>query len=128
MTSRSNLDPSGGFTLIEMLVVIAIMGLVMVLLTTGHAPVSPAVHARSAAQAISAALRRARSEAVMHNTSTQFTLDLSRRTYRSSGASAETLPADVSLAVLANAGEARANGPVVADGPVAVQFHEFVKN
>jgi len=105
MTWRS--DPaSSGFTLIEMLAVIAILGLMMVLITTGRAPVSPAVHARSAAEAISAALRLTRSEAVMRNTSTQFTLDLGQRSYRSSGRPAEALPADISLALLASADEA----------------------
>lgn len=104
MTWRS--DPAScGFTLIEMLVVIAILGLVMVLFTTGRAPVSPAVHARSAAEAISSALRRARSEAVMRNTSTQFTLDFGRQSYRSSGAPEEALPTDISLALVASADE-----------------------
>lgn len=104
MTWRSDPGP-GGFTLMEMLVVIAIIGLVMVLFTVGRAPVSPAIHARSAAEAISAALRRARSEAVMRNTSTQFTFDLGRRSYGWSGAPAEALPVDVSIALLASADE-----------------------
>lgn len=106
MISRSDYNLHSGFTLIEMLVVIAIMGLVMVLVTTGRGPVSPAIHARSAAEAISAALRHERSEAVMRNRPTQLTLDLVHRSYFSSDTLAETLPADVSLALLASTDEA----------------------
>jgi general secretion pathway protein H len=65
-------------------------------------PVSPAIHARTSAEAISGALRSARSEAVMHNRSVQFTLDLGRRSYRWGDAPAGVLPADLRLALLAS--------------------------
>lgn len=115
MTSRSDLNPERGFTLIEMLVVIAIMGLVMVLVTTSHVSISPSVHARSAAEAISAALRHARSEAVRRDRAMQFTVDLAHRSYRSGDAPAEMLPADVSLALLSSADETA--------GPSAGRIH-----
>lgn len=106
MTSRSDIIRNAGFTLIEMMVVIAIMGLMLVLVTVGGAPVSPAIHARISAEAISAALRAARSEAVMRNRSIEFTFDLARRYYRWGNAGADVLPGDLSLAILASADDA----------------------
>ena len=42
-----------GFTLVELLVVIAILGLTLALIGVAAKPVSPATHARGAAQEIS---------------------------------------------------------------------------
>ena len=100
MTSHSEIGPASGFTLIEMIVVIALFGLVIVLITVNGTPVSPATHARAAAQAISGALRTARSEAVTSNRSVDVTIDLSSRNYRRGTAPAENLPNDVGLALL----------------------------
>lgn len=106
MTSRSDMTPDEGFTLIEMMVVIAIMGLMLVLVTAGSTAVSPAIHARISAETISAALRAARSEAVMRNRSVDFTLDLARRSYRLGNAGADVLPGDLSLALLTSEDDA----------------------
>jgi general secretion pathway protein H len=100
MTSHSEIGPASGFTLIEMIVVIALLGLVMVLIMVNGTPVSPATHARAAAQAISGALRTARSEAVTSNRSVDVTIDLSSRNYRWGSAPAENVPNDVSLTLL----------------------------
>jgi general secretion pathway protein H len=72
----------------------------MVLITVHGTPVSPATHARAAAEAISGALRTARSEAVTSNHSVDVTIDLSSRNYRWGTAPAENLPNDVSVALL----------------------------
>jgi general secretion pathway protein H len=96
-------DRSGsqsGFTLIEMIVVIAILGLTLALIGFKLTPVSPAAHARAAAEEISGALRSARGAAVMGNRSVTFTLDLSPPGYRWGGGSFKPLPGDVSLALL----------------------------
>jgi len=98
MTSRS--ETAAGFTLIEMIVVIAILGLMMVLVSVNGTPVSPATHARAAAEAISGALRTARSEAVTDNRGVEVTIDLTRRSYRLGAAPAVTLPGDLRLALL----------------------------
>jgi len=50
-------------------------------------------------------LRHARTEAVMRNVSTQFTLDLAHRSYRSGDVRPDALPPDVSLALLARTDE-----------------------
>src|SRR5258708_3486058 len=105
MTSRSDSGPGAGFTLIEMIVVIAILGLMLALVTVGARPVSPATEARAAAQEISGALRTARSEALAANRPVEFTLDLARRTYRWGGTAARPLPGDLRLALLTNRDE-----------------------
>src|ERR1700722_14801697 len=93
-------DLQAGFTLIEMIVVIAIMGLTLALIGLKLQPVSPATHARAAAQEISGALRAARSLALMSNRSVVFTLDLSPPGYRWGDPSQRPLPGDVSLGLL----------------------------
>jgi|SRR5580704_3682671 general secretion pathway protein H len=105
MTSRSEIGPAMGFTLIEMIVVIALLGLMMVLVTVNGTPVSPAAHARAAAEAISGALRTARSEAVTGDRSVDVTIDISQRSYRWGTAPAEILPNDLSLALLTSRDE-----------------------
>ncbi len=105
MTSRSDLAPDAGFTLIELIVVIAVLGLIMVLVVVNGTPVSPGTHARGAAQAISGALRSARGAAVANNRSVEFTLDLARRTYRWGDTPAEFLANDLRLALLTNRDE-----------------------
>src|ERR1700722_14328779 len=94
-------DLQAGFTLIEMIVVIAIMGLTLALIGLKLQPVSPATHARAAAQEISGALRAARSQALMSNRSVDFTLDLSPPSYRLSGQVAKPLPGDINLGLFA---------------------------
>ncbi len=101
MTLRSDIARAAGYTLIEMIVVIAILGLMMVLVTVNGTPVSPATHARAAAQAISGALRSARAQAVTSNRTVQWTIDVAGRTYQSDGASREALPGDLHLELLA---------------------------
>ncbi|HEX4636540.1 MAG TPA: prepilin-type N-terminal cleavage/methylation domain-containing protein, partial [Rhizomicrobium sp.] len=65
-----------GFTLVELLVVIAILGVVLALIGISARPISPSMHAQSAAEEISGGLRAARSAALMGNRSVDFTLDL----------------------------------------------------
>lgn len=89
-----------GFTLVELLVVIAIMGVMLWLIGVGARPVSPAAHARSAAQEISAALRTARSTALMSNRSVAFTLDLAMPAYQWGAQPARPLPPDIKLALM----------------------------
>ncbi len=104
MTSRYNdrtlPSRSAGFTLIELVVVIAILGLALAMVVMRGAPVSPATHARAAAREISGALRAARTEALMVNRSELFTLDVVARTYRWGQQTPQTLPHDLQLGLL----------------------------
>jgi general secretion pathway protein H len=106
MTSPSDNGPSAGFTLIEMIIVIAILGLLIMLVMVRGTPASPALHARAGAQAIAGGLRAARSEAVLDDIGVEVTFDLARRTYRWSHRSVEALPSDIDLALLTNDQEA----------------------
>jgi general secretion pathway protein H len=98
MISRS--ESSAGFTLIEMVVVLTILGLMTALIVANGTRVSPAVHARAAAEAISGALRSARSEALMSNRSVAFTLDVAGRSYQWGQTPRQVLPEDLRLSLL----------------------------
>src|SRR5262245_57027955 len=102
MISRSEIAMRGeaGFTLIEMIVVLAIVALMMILVMTNQARVSPAVHARAAAQTVSAVLREARSEALMLDRSVPVAFDVVNRTYQSGNSPRNTLPDDLRLSLL----------------------------
>lgn len=89
-----------GFTLVELLVVIAILGVMLALIGVGARPVSPATHARGAAQEIAGVLRVARSTALMHNRSVSFTLDLAAPSYQWGTQEAHALPPDLKLGLM----------------------------
>ena len=104
MISRSDVGraprAAAGFTLIEMIVVLTILGLMMTLFVGNIRTVSPATHARAAAEAISGALRATRSEALMTNRSVAFSLDLVSRGYQWGQGPPHFLPDDLSLSLL----------------------------
>jgi general secretion pathway protein H len=70
-----------GFTLFEVLVVLAIVGLVTAVVTPGLFRGLAGTQARSVAYEVAAALRQARGEAVAQNTDVAVTFDLGRRAY-----------------------------------------------
>jgi general secretion pathway protein H len=84
-----------GFSLIELLVVLAIIGLMLVALPKFILG-SPSVELRAAADGIAATLRQLHESAVRGQVTTGFALDPKARTYRLSTASAtQALPAIV---------------------------------
>ena len=99
-----------GFTLIEMIVVLTILGLMTALIIANGTRVSPAVHARAAAEAISGALRSARSEAVMSNRSVSFRLDVVSRSYQWGQAPRQVLPNDLRLSLLTSRDQLASEG------------------
>src|SRR5215472_12991890 len=109
MISRSETGASGesGFTLIEMMVVLTIVAVMTILIMAGQNRVSPAVHARAAAQALSGALREARSEAVMLDRSVSFTVDVASRSYRWGNSPKQSLPDDLRLSLLVDNDQVR---------------------
>jgi general secretion pathway protein H len=101
MTSRSNTrQREAGFTLIEMIVVLAVLSLVIGIVAGRGVPVSPTTHARGAIRQISGALREARSEAVMSNRSIFFNLDTVNRRFWCGDHPAVSLSGDLSVALL----------------------------
>ncbi len=89
-----------GFTLIELIVVLAVLSLVAASVLVNGKPVSPATNARAAAQAISGVLRAARAESLMSNRSVTFTLDVLNGTYQWGEQPRQVLPRDIRVALL----------------------------
>ncbi len=112
MTSRSD----DGFTLIEMIVVLTILGLMLTLVMSTMKPVSPATHARAAAQVVAGALRSAHAAALSQNRSVSFNLDLPSRSYRMDAGPVQTLPNDLQVSLLTGRDQ------LVADGVGRIRF------
>ena len=99
-TLRPRQKSAAGFTLLELTLVLTILGLLAVLVVFNTRQVSPATHARAAAQAISGGLRAARSEALKTNRGVTFSLDLENLTFRWGQSPQQTLPNDLHLSLL----------------------------
>ncbi|UEM24404.1 GspH/FimT family pseudopilin (plasmid) [Skermanella mucosa] len=72
---------ANGFTLLEMLVVLAIMALVAALALPDLGRLAPSLRQRAAAGELAAALRDARGQAIRSNDETVLTLDIGSGTY-----------------------------------------------
>jgi general secretion pathway protein H len=104
MTSRA--DPRG-FTLFELLVVLAIMGLMVTLVVARGPLVSRNLSARQAATELASALREARSEAIGSDRSVALSVDRVARTFTIGASRAHPLPGGFSIALRTAAGEVR---------------------
>lgn len=99
MTGRT--APASGFTLLEMLVVLAVLALVLSLILQ-HGPLtSPAVSVRGTAGEVAQALRTARSEAIAGGRPVVLLLDPARREYVTTGAAPRVLHAPPAMAIIA---------------------------
>ena len=94
-----------GFTLIELVVTLAVMGLVLVLVTGYKPPWSSALGMRGIAAELAAGLRLARSQAIAGNRPVLFALDLARRRYQVGHDPPRNLPAKLELGLLTINGE-----------------------
>ena len=93
----------GGFTLIEILVVLAILAM-SIGIVVGRGPArSPALDARGAVDQVARALRSARTQAIAGNHEVAFVLDVDRRAYRAGSGPWQTLPPTAGVAMLAAA-------------------------
>jgi len=91
---------AAGFTLLEMMIVLVIIGLATLLIGLGRTPLSPTTEGRAAAQTISGALRAARSEAVMTDRPVYFVLDTAQRSYRWGQRAPQPLSPNLAVAML----------------------------
>jgi general secretion pathway protein H len=82
---RSRRAPSTGFTLIELIVVLAVAGLALAVLLPNLDAGSETIELRAAATEIRAVLRAARSTAIAANRDLLFAIDDSGRGYRLDG-------------------------------------------
>lgn len=108
---------NAGFTLLEIIVVLAILGLALVLVVGHRPPWSKGFDIDTTAAELAAQLRLVRSEAIVANRAVALELDLPGRRYRSGTAVARALPAGLAIELLTIAGERRG---VVAGG---IRFH-----
>ncbi len=79
---------SRGFTLLELLVVMAILALVIAVVPSFFSGSKARTEVRSAAHTVAAALRETRSRAITYNHSETFTIDVEARIFRSGSAGA----------------------------------------
>ena len=112
-TAPPQAHPTAGFTMIELLAVVAVLGLVMVLIVGFRPQWGNTLSIRGAAAELASGLRLARSQAVARNRPVVFAIDVSAHRYRIGDAQPRALPTNISIAVLTSAGE-RVNGDVAA--------------
>jgi general secretion pathway protein H len=97
-----------GFTLIEMIVVLVVLGLALGLVLARGPMHSPSLDARMAAREVGQALRLARSRAIAQDQSVSVWLDVVARVVRVDGSPPEVLPGGIGVAVASPAGQAMA--------------------
>lgn len=99
------LDPAAGFTLIELMVVLVIMGLLVGLMLTYGPMRSQSLRIRGAASEVAQGLRVARARAIALNRPVSFVLDPDGHVYRIDNGASRLLPNDIQLAMLTAAGK-----------------------
>ena len=87
--------PDAGFTLLEMLVALTILGLVAAIAVPALTRPSDGVKLSAAAREITGALRLARSAAIARNNEQVLLIDVERRSYTASFAAERRFPADI---------------------------------
>jgi len=84
----------GGFTLLEMLAVLALISLLAGLSTQLVRPAAPRLRLEAAARGLCAALRATRARAISTNEEATLVLDLQRKTYSSPSVRETSFPAE----------------------------------
>jgi general secretion pathway protein H len=108
--SRRSVSPRGwssqdGFTLLELVVTLAILGFALVLMV-GHKPLwSRGLELRGTAADIAAGLRTARSEAILRNRPISFAIDLAEHRFQVGPGPVRQLPPQLAITLLTVAGE-----------------------
>jgi general secretion pathway protein H len=104
---RAAAPASSGFTLLELLVVLAILAFALVLVIGYKPPWSGRFELDTLASELASQLRAVRSEAIAHDRPAALQFDVARQRYRAGSAAARQLPAGVSIQLLTVAGEQR---------------------
>ena len=98
---------AAGFTLIETMVVLAVIGLAFALIVGHRPPWSRGFDLDATARELLAQLRLVRSEAIASNQAVTVEFDLPARRYQAGDAASRELPAGVAIELLTVAGEQR---------------------
>ena len=104
---RSDLERCAGFTLIEVIVSLAILGFALVLVAGYKPPWSSGLGVKGTASELASGLRLARSEAITSNRPVVFDLDVTGHLYRIGKGAPRRLPANLSIELLTITGEKR---------------------
>jgi general secretion pathway protein H len=101
MTHARSAAPSStaGFTLVELLVVLAILGMAMAIALPRLLQPSPALQLDAAVRALIGAMRSTRSAAIAQNKELVFVLDVNSRSFASPVAREQALPRDAQMAL-----------------------------
>ena len=97
---RHRARTAAGFTLIEILVVLVILGLSIALIVSRGPARSTGFDLRATAGDIAQQLRLARSEAIATDRLTRFTLDPTDRRYETNGVAGPLLPPELALTMM----------------------------
>jgi general secretion pathway protein H len=103
MTWRSN--ATRGFTLVEMIVVVAILGLVLAMVAARGPLGLHTLTARAAANELASGFRQARARAIADNRTVAVNIDLTGHRWRVGADRPTELPRDLDIAVLTIAGQ-----------------------
>jgi general secretion pathway protein H len=104
-TPSRRVSPSAGFTLIEMIMVLAVLGLTLVLVGAYRAPWSRTLSADGAASQLAADLRLARSQAIASNRPVLVNVDLLGHQYRVGAGDIRHIPGELRIQLLTIANE-----------------------
>jgi len=105
--SGPDLERCAGFTLIEVIVTLTILGLALVIVAGYKAPWSSGLGLKGTASELASGLRLARSEAIASNRPVAFDLDVNDHLYRVGTGAKRRLPANLSIELLTINGESR---------------------
>src|SRR5438552_677954 len=94
-----------GFTLLELIITLTILGLALALIVGYKPPWSSGLGLRGTAAELASGLRLARSEAILRNQSIAFEIDLAGHRYRVGTGVVRQLPRQLKLALLTVTGE-----------------------
>src|ERR1700761_1230283 len=106
-TSRPDLKLCAGFTLIEVIITLTILGLALVLIAGYKPPWSSTLGLKGTASELASGLRLARSEAISSNRPVAFALDVTGHLYRVGAGATRRLPANLSIELLTISGQSR---------------------
>jgi general secretion pathway protein H len=97
MSMRIKRDGQRGFTLVEKLVVMAIIALVLGVVATGMSRSISGAEARQAARKVVASLRYTRTQAILRHSEQVFEVDVEKRSYKAPGRDMVALPEGVEI-------------------------------